>query len=174
MITPPAKLSVWVGEQSACIRIAGRANFVSSVDFQAVVKELMERGCRCVALDLSQCVLMDSTFLGVLAGLGVKLNNGNGDQRPHGIELFNPSERITELLDTLGVLHLFTTVQGSCSPPADSVPTERASATPSKDDLSRICAEAHQTLMDISPANVAKFKDVAQFLAESLKKPKAE
>jgi anti-anti-sigma factor len=174
MITPPAKLLIWVGEQSACIRIAGRANFLSSVDFQAVVKELLARGCRCVALDLSQCVLMDSTFLGVLAGLGVKLNSGNGDQRPHGIELFNPSERITELLDTLGVLHLFTTVQDACSPPADSVPTERAPTAPSKDDVSRICAEAHQTLMDISPANVAKFKDVAQFLAESLKKPKAE
>jgi anti-sigma B factor antagonist len=174
MITPPAKLSVWVGEQSACIRITGRANFVSSVDFQALVKELLGRGCRCLALDLSQCVLMDSTFLGVLAGVGQKLNSGNGDQGPHGVELFNPSERITELLDTLGVLHLFTTVQGCCSPPADSLPAERASATPSKADLSRICAEAHQTLMDINPANAAKFKDVAQFLAESLKKAKPE
>ena len=36
--------------------------------------------------------------------------------------------------------------------------------------MTRTCIEAHQTLMDISPANVAKFKDVTQFLAEGLKK----
>ena len=53
-------------------------------------------------LDLSECVLMDSTFLGVLAGFGLKLSGGNGDQAGMAIELFNPSPRITELLETLG------------------------------------------------------------------------
>ena len=37
-------------------------------------------------------------------------------------------------------------------------------------EISRTCLEAHQTLMDINPANVPKFKEVAQFLAEDLKK----
>ena len=40
--------------------------------------------------------------------------------------------------------------------------------------MTRTCLEAHQTLIDLSPANAARFKDVAQFLAEGVKKPKAE
>jgi anti-sigma B factor antagonist len=174
MSTPPAKLSVWAGDHSACIRIAGRANFTSSVDFKAVVDELLQRGCRCLVLDLTECVLMDSTFLGVLAGFGLKLSSGNGDEGRHGIELFNPSPRVTELLETLGVLHLFSTSQGAFTPPDQTQPIERTPADPSKADVSRTCMEAHQTLMDINPANVAKFKDVTQFLAEGLKKAKTE
>ena len=71
---------VMVGEQFACIRIIGRANFTSSVDFKTLVNELRQKGCNCFVLDLSECVLMDSTFLGVLAGFGLKLSGGNGDQ----------------------------------------------------------------------------------------------
>jgi hypothetical protein len=40
--------------------------------------------------------------------------------------------------------------------------------------VARTCIEAHQTLMAISPANAAKFKDVTQFLTEGLKRPKSE
>src|ERR1039458_4089976 len=113
MPTPTAKMLVMVSEQFACIRIIGCANFASSVDFKTLVDELRQKGCECFVLDLSDCLLMDSTFLGVLAGLGLKLTSGNGDRARHGVELFNPSPRITELLETLGVVHLFRIVQGS-------------------------------------------------------------
>jgi len=36
--------------------------------------------------------------------------------------------------------------------------------------LTRACLEAHETLMAINPENVARFKDVAMFLAEDLAK----
>ena len=44
----------------------------------------------------------------------------------------------------------------------------------SRAEISRTCLEAHQTLMGLNPANVAKFKDVAQFLAEDVKRLEAE
>jgi anti-sigma B factor antagonist len=174
MSTPSARISVWADEQSACIRIGGRANFASSVDFKALANELLQRGHRCFVLDLSECVLMDSTFLGVLAGFGLKLSGGEGGQTQHGIQLLNASPRIAELLETLGVLHLFQLTQGPVNPPAETQPVERAAAAPDKDALTRTSLEAHRTLMNISPANVARFKDVAQFLAEGLKQPKTE
>ncbi len=37
-------------------------------------------------------------------------------------------------------------------------------------DEHRACLEAHQTLMDINPENVTRFKDVTKFLAEDLEK----
>ena len=159
-----------VCEQFACIRIIGRANFTSSVDFKTLVTELRQRGCSRFVLELSECVLMDSTFLGVLAGFGLKLGAGDKDQPGRPIELLNPTPRITELLETLGVLHLFKLIRGPLDPAASAQPLETAPAKPTKADISRACLEAHQTLMDINPANAARFKDVAQFLAEGLKK----
>jgi anti-anti-sigma factor len=174
MSTPSANMLVMVGEQLACIRIIGRANFTSSVDFKTLVDELRQKGCNCFVLDLSECVLMDSTFLGVLAGLGLKLTSGNGGPVRHGVELFNPSPRIIELLDTLGVLHLFKITQGTITPAAPTQTLEHTPANPSKAEVTRTCLEAHETLIALSPANAARFKDVAQFLAEGLKKSKIE
>jgi anti-sigma B factor antagonist len=165
-----AKLLVWAGEESACIRIIGRANFTSSVDFKTLLHELRQGGCECFVLDLSDCVLMDSTFLGVLAGFGLKLYAGNGHQGRPGVQLLNPNARITELLDTLGVLHLFQLTQGSFALPDQNEPHAHTSTNPSKGEVSRTCLEAHQTLMDLNPANAAKFKEVTRFLAEGLKK----
>ena len=163
-----------VSEQFACIRIIGRANFTSSVDFKTLVDDLRQKGCNCFVLDLSECVLMDSTFLGVLAGLGLKLTSGNGGPVRHGVELFNPSARISELLETLGVLHLFKITQGTLNPTAPAQTLEHTPASPSRAEVTRTCLEAHRTLMELSPANAARFKDVAQFLAEGAKKAKAD
>ena len=163
-----------VSERFACIRIIGRATFASSVDFKALADELRQKGCNCFVLDLSECVLMDSTFLGVLAGLGLKLTTGNGEPVRHGVELVNPSPRITDLLETLGVIHLFKITQGDFNLPAGTQSVEQAPAEASKSEVSRTCLEAHETLMALSPANAARFKDVAQFLAEGVKKAKAD
>ena len=51
---------------------------------------------------------------------------------------------------------------------------EHTPVAPTQEELTRACLEAHQTLMDLNPANAAKFKDVAQFLAEGVKKAKTE
>jgi len=174
MTTPSARLLVWAGEQFACIRIIGRANFTSSIDFRTLVNELRQQGCNYFVLDLAECTLMDSTFLGVLAGFGLKLSAGNGDQGRHGIELLNPNARITELLDTLGVLHLFKFTQGPLTLPEQTESRPHTPASPTRAEVARTCIEAHQTLMAISPANAAKFKDVTQFLTEGLKRPKSE
>jgi anti-sigma B factor antagonist len=165
---------VMVGERFACIRIIGRATFTSSVDFKTLVDGLREKGCTCFVLDLSECLLMDSTFLGLLAGLGLKLTTGNGEPVRHGVELVNPSPRITELLETLGVLNLFNITHGTFTPATPTQPVEAIPTTPGKAEVTRTCIEAHETLMALSPENAARFKDVTQFLAEGLKKAKAE
>src|SRR5882757_9044062 len=111
MSTPSAQLLVYVTGHLACVKIVGRANFTTSIDFKTLVSELNQKGFTCYILDLTECVLMDSTFLGVLAGMGLKMNAAqNGDVNAKMIELLNPNERITELLENLGVLHLFKVV----------------------------------------------------------------
>jgi anti-anti-sigma regulatory factor len=170
MSTAPAKIRVFVGEHFACIKIEGRANFTSSVDFRTLVNELLQKNYRYFVLDLCECTLMDSTFLGVLAGFGLK---GCVNKQTPGcitIEVLNPNERIMELLESLGVLHLFKVVRApiqGCESAESSALTPTA---PTKEEVTRACLEAHQTLMGLNPQNAAKFKEVAAFLAEDLKK----
>ena len=163
-----ASLKVALTDHAACIKVSGRANFTCSLDFKRLIHELSERGCTHLVLDLSDCIIMDSTFLGMLAGLGLQYF---GNERPDDskVELLNPNPRICDLLENLGVAHLFNITY------ADRLPEEqfedRGSDTESsRIDLARTSLEAHRTLMDLDPRNVAKFKDVTQFLAEDLKK----
>src|SRR5437016_5693061 len=112
MSTAAARMLILVGERFACIKIAGRANFSTSIDFKTLVNELWQKGYTYFVLDLTECSLMDSTFLGVLAGFGLKMSGVPNDQCYPAIELLNPNARITELLENLGVLHLFKLTQG--------------------------------------------------------------
>src|ERR1043166_5769393 len=116
MSTPSARLFVLVGEQFACIKITGRANYSSSIDFKTLVNELRQKGYTYFVLDLSECALMDSTFLGVLAGLGLKTGSAQKNQNSPAIELLNPNTRIEDLLESLGVLHLFKVTHRRAAP----------------------------------------------------------
>lgn len=169
MNTSKANLKVLVGEQFACVKVAGRANFASAVDFKTVMQELENKGYPYLVIELSECPLMDSTFLGVLAASGIRLNPGNSECVKQAIELRNANERLLELLENLGVLHLFKTCNGELP---DCEQVKSSPCHPSREALTQASLEAHQTLMKINPDNVAKFKDVTRFLAEDLEKLK--
>jgi anti-sigma B factor antagonist len=163
-----AKLSVLVGRNFACVKISGRANFTFSPDFKTLLEELMQKGYAHFIIDLSECVLMDSTFLGVLAQFGLKMNPADTPDK-NGIELLNPNTRVAELLENLGALQLFKIISGALQLPDDVKTCTPESIHPTHEQITRTCLEAHQTLMAVNPANVARFKDVTQFLAEDLK-----
>ena len=172
MNTPSAKMSVLVGEQFACLKVVGRANFSSAVDFKTVLTELWKRGYRYFVLDLSDCVLMDSTFLGMLAGFGIKVNPPQKEAE-RAIELLNPNPRITELLESLGVLELFRITHGKAGSPTCTEQYDHTPVPACKADLVAACVEAHETLMQINPENRSKFVDVNLFLTNELKNLKA-
>jgi anti-anti-sigma regulatory factor len=159
---------VAVAEQSAWIQISGRANFTASVDFKALVAELHRTGHQRFELDLTECVLMDSTFLGILAQFGMKMNQA-AKPGERGIELLNANPRITELLENLGALHLFTSTTGATPCPDDAKPCTPAPVNPTHQEITRTCLEAHETLMSMNQENTQRFKDVTRFLAEDLK-----
>jgi anti-sigma B factor antagonist len=174
MNVPSAKMSVSVGDRCACVKIIGRANFTSSIDLRTLVDELLRKGYTHFVLELGECTLMDSTFLGVLAGFGLKINGPQGGSNGRTLELFNPTPRIEELLESLGVLHLFKITRGQVKA-TENAPALEVSHTPaSREEITRTCLDAHELLMHLHPGNVSRFKDVARFLAEDLKKLKPE
>jgi len=166
MAIPSAKILVLADGSCAWVKILGRADFTRGPDLKALLAGLDQKGCDHFIIDLSECALMDSTLLGILAGFGLKAAQaGASDGRK--VELLNPNSRIADLLDNLGALHLFKVITGApVMPEGGQAPS---AVNPSREQITRTCLEAHQSLMNVNPDNVARFKDVTRFLAEDLK-----
>jgi anti-anti-sigma factor len=173
MNPPAATMKVAVTGDAVFVRIAGRANIAASDAFKSLICGLCARGHRRFVLDLAGCPVMDSTFLGVLAGLSHGVAGARVNGAPPQFELFNPNDRVLGLLDNLGVLELFKVVQ--CAPMKDDAFQAVTAATEaSKAGMTRTSLEAHRVLMDLNPENVVRFKDVARFLEEDLKRQSAQ
>lgn len=143
-----------------CVKINGSANFNVSPGFKIVANRFCFDAGHALMLDLTDCVTMDSTFLGVLARLSQRL------EKP--VELLNPSDRVTGLLDNLGVLEFFKVDQGENPLTAGLEKTK--TTTVNKRELTETSLDAHRMLMELNPGNIPRFKDVAKFLEEDLER----
>jgi anti-anti-sigma factor len=167
MNSQSTKILVAIVDSLVLIKIQGKANFSVSASFKTVIEELRQKGFIRFKLDLAECPLMDSTFFGVLAGQSLQMTTEASSDGAQKIQLFNTNQRIADALDNMGIAHLFE----FCSGVMESANYEESKAgASSKLELTQTSLEAHQTLMSINPSNIAKFKDVAQFLAEDLQK----
>ena len=167
-----SSLAVAVTDKIAFFKVTGRAGFNKSISLKTLVKELNDRGYTEFVLDLSDCATMDSTFLGSLVGIVSSFPHRQQTATTVCLQLLNPSQRIRDLLESLGVSHLFP-VRQAANPAEDTFqPSPEKTNAASKQEISKACLEAHQNLMAINPDNSPRFKDVVQFLAEDLKKLK--
>lgn len=144
------------------IRIEGRASFQNSACLQDFIKALLAQGKSRFTLDFAGCTSMDSTFLGVLAGVAMQLRKLS----PAGeLTLVRMSPRNLELVRNLG-LHRLLTVDTSPVPAADlgaqgtSIPCEQRSELES----AKLVLNAHENLISVDEANRSKFQDVLSFL----------
>lgn len=134
---------------------------------------MMERGYRRFVIDFEGCTGMDSTFMGTLAGLGLRLNQtGRGS-----LHVININERNLSLLQNLGLDRIF--IMGNED--ADSLPpgpplvgeggspdSESSDPAHAKTEQARIMLEAHEALVKVDPENLPKFKDVLDYLRQDL------
>ena len=164
MPLPGCQIEVWVNAPSAFVRISGRAAAEGSRDFKLLITRLRDRGITCFGLDLSRCLLMDSTFSGVLAALAVA---------PLKFAIYGANSRVLDLLDNLGVLPLVNVLDAvPDEPETGSAPAESVQVGGhSKDEMAVCCLEAHRFLMALKPENSAKFKAVTEILEQQLQEP---
>lgn len=168
-----AKILVAKVDDAVCIKLEGRATFACSVDFKRLLTEAHEAGAKRFVINLSACQIMDSTFLGMLSGLGRRISSEDLPPEKRPIELLNPTERVSDLIDNLGVSDLFHIMHCDEANPTTYDESYESGEETSKIDMTRNCLEAHQILMDLNPDNVTKFKDVAKYFEEEVKKAEA-
>ncbi len=170
--TSCASLMVLTGEHFACVKVTGRATFTLAIDFKALLTRLEARGYPYLVIELADCSLMDSTFLGVLAASAARLNPVNAECETRAIELRNANTRLLDLLESLGVLHLFKLGHEPVPDQGYQKAVPMDACQQSRENLIQASLEAHETLMQINPDNVERFKEVTRFLKEDLKKSK--
>ena len=167
------RLAVAIQGTSAYIRVLGRGSFKISTSLKEFGRTAMEQGCRCLALDMADCIGMDSTFMGVLAGLAMELKRRGGGR----IVMVNLSLRTRGLLGTLGLDQVIEPhMTGSLPDDLKAVFGGRGpamapvgAAEESQRTTAETMLEAHENLVQLSPENLPKFKDVLTFLREDLK-----
>ena len=115
-----------------------------------------------LAVDLSGCDYMDSTFMGLLVGFHKRYKTLTS----RALTILRPSPECVKLLHGLGILKLMTVV-------VDPMPSEpnqwtnlRASQTPTPEVL----LNAHKNLSELSPENEKKFSLLQSVLEQQVEK----
>lgn len=126
---------------------------------------MTNRGFREFQIDLCKCPVMDSTFMGTMAGIALRLRElGQG-----WLKVVNLNERNRDLLANLGLDQLFTIGEddGEAGAVAPRSPLPIAGGD-SKVARAETMLAAHEACVEANPENAAKFKDVLEYLKQDL------
>ncbi|MFO7821228.1 MAG: STAS domain-containing protein [Lentisphaeria bacterium] len=146
----------------AQVRVIGRATFKVSRELREYGLRVIRNGVNSLIFDLSQCRGMDSTFMGVLAMLGLEAK----DKAKLVIVNAGPQQR--NLLESIGVSRLFDFSDKNMERVTWQNLVEAAAEVSDMGDVADTILNAHQTLMDLNPENVPKFKDVVEMLTHEV------
>lgn len=165
------QLEVAISNEMAYLVVRGRATFKISPPFKQFSLTLIESGVTSFVLDMGDCMGMDSTFMGVIAGLTLRVKKSSGK-----IMMINLSNHLRALIATLGLDTLVEAYRaGSLPLPLDElraecspVPLDNAIST--KLQHARTMLDAHETLVHLIPENADKFQDVLKYLREDIQR----
>ncbi len=154
------------------LTVEGRGNFQNSAELKSLVRQGIEEGASRIVLDLERCSGMDSTFMGMLSCVAVKLEDAGG-----ALHVVNAAGKNGELLRGLGLDEVFAVEDGMKLPQEDSPATGEGEEKPAvlstvprtpcnRQDQRAICLEAHEALAGIKDANAEKFRDVIQLMRQ--------
>ena len=129
---------------------------------------MVNRGYREFIVDLQNCAMMDSTFMGTLAGVALRLKElGNGH-----LYVVHCGTRSRELLSGLGLDQIFSIQSDDTSAAPECSDLNGEPSTPSSADQKREQAQtmldAHEALCRAAPENLTRFKDVLDYLKQDL------
>jgi len=161
--------NVATGGDAFLVLVRGRATYTTCRTFGEFLDAAAGTGRHTLVIDLKECLSVDSTVLGLIAGAAGEFRKKSGE-----IFIQNASGRIRDVIVNLGLPALLTLLpEGEIAPAAVALlasgqePTETHAAAPASNST---ILHAHETLMAANPENIARFKDVVAFMREDLGK----
>lgn len=156
---PPAKVRTMVRRGTVWLRIEGNGTFQNSALLRVYTEQMFEEGYRSFAFDLHECDMMDSTFLGTLTGLALRLR-----EDPRGrVGFARVNAKVESLFGRYGLDRVLAFQGFEAAPPAPGEMEELDFSTTREFKRSTL-VEAHEALAESSPENEERFREVVDFL----------
>lgn len=157
-------ISVGIFQSLGWIRCVAKGNFNNSPAIEKWAHAQINGGIKSLAIDLEQCTGMDSTFMGNLAGLAMKLTSIGGK-----LQIIDASTKCAGSLTDLGLSSLM-----EINPPVDTVDwkdkkqemrenLEVISSASTLDKTTHVY-ETHKKLCEADSSNHQKFDSVLECL----------
>src|SRR5260370_24032764 len=98
-----SSIQVGVRGPTIWVKVEGRGSFLNSGNLKEFAREMLDRGYREFVVDLADCAMMDSTFMGTMASVALRLKElGRGH-----LHIVHCGNRSQELLSGLGLDQIF-------------------------------------------------------------------
>ncbi len=162
-----SSIQVGVNGKAVWVKVEGKGNFLNSGNFKDFAREMVQRGYREFVVDLEHCAMMDSTFMGTMAGVALRLKElGHGH-----LHVVHCGQRSRDLLTGLGLDQIFQIhSNGTAAPDCETLSSESLpEPTMQKQQQAQQMLDAHEALCEAAPENFSRFKDVLEYLKQDLK-----
>jgi anti-sigma B factor antagonist len=163
-----SSIQVGVNGPTVWVKVEGRGSFLNSGNLKEFAREMLDRGYREFVIDLADCAMMDSTFMGTMASVALRLKElGRGH-----LHVVHCRNRSRELLSGLGLDQIFDIHTNGATAPECEELDERGSMDRArenkKQEQAKTMLEAHEALCEAAPENLFRFKDVLDYLKQDL------
>ena len=162
-----SSIQVGVNGPAVWVKVEGKGSFLNSGNLKEFAREMLNRGYREFVIDLADCAMMDSTFMGTMASVALRLKElGRGH-----LHVVHCGNRSQELLSGLGLDQIFDIhANGTTAPECEALKgasTDRSRDT-KKREQAQTMLEAHEALCKAASENLFRFKDVLDYLKQDL------
>jgi anti-sigma B factor antagonist len=166
-VTVDSSIQVGVRGPTVWVKVEGKGSFLNSGNLKEFAREMLDRGYREFVVDLADCAMMDSTFMGTMASVALRLKElGHGH-----LHIVHCGNRSQQLLSGLGLDQIFDIhSDGASAPECEALEqaTKERSSNSRKMEQTETMLEAHEALCEAAPENIFRFKDVLDFLRQDL------
>jgi len=159
-----SSIQVGVNGPAVWVKVEGKGSFLNSGNLKEFAQEMDNRGYREFVIDLQNCAMMDSTFMGTMAGVALRLK-----EIRHGhLHVVHCGTRSHELLTGLGLDQIFEIHTNGASAPQCQLLKDEAKSAAAKKETTKTMLDAHEALCEVAPENFFRFKDVLDYLKQDL------
>jgi anti-sigma B factor antagonist len=147
------------------IKLSGRCNYLNCNAFREFLERMLDEGKSNFVCDFENCNGMDSTFLGILASIAMRLRRMDP---PGTLVLTHMNERNLELVRNLGLHRLLIVDAGASRSGTHTL----APLEGRKVDSAEVILRAHESLVEAEQGNASKFQDCIEFLRNQVESEK--
>src|ERR1041384_8192916 len=111
-VTVDSSIQVGVRGPTVWVKVEGKGSFLNSGNLKEFAREMLDRGYREFVVDLADCAMMDSTFMGTMASVALRLKElGHGH-----LHIVHGENQTQHLLAGFGLDQIFAIKREGSSP----------------------------------------------------------